>query len=713
MYFRVAALFALTLAAPAAHTADKRAVTIEDYYRVLTPSGLSASSDGKWLAYSVRATDLGRGKAQSDLWRIAVSGGEPERLTWTEDASETDPVFSGDGKRLAFVAQRGEQEHDQVWVLDVSGGEARSITDISTGASDLVWSPDGKHIAFTSLVYADCGADDACNEKRAKTRADGPSKAHLADELLYRHWTSWADGQVNHVFVVEVATGKVRDLTPGESEAPRLVIGGERQYEFSPDSAELVYSRNPDPPESLAWSTNGDVWVVPVAPDENGKTRPAKNLTVENHAWDGLPRYSPDGRFIAYVRQTQPGYESDILRLALLDRKTGKVRVLTEAFDNWVESFEWLPDSSGLVFSAPEEGQVPLFRVDVAGGAARKLATLATIHEFTLSPDGRRAYAIRSSIGEPREVWQIDFVARAAPRRLSFHNRALEAEVDFRPGEPMWVDGAQGKRVQLFVIKPHGFDASKKYPLILNVHGGPQGNWSDAFRGDWQMYPGAGYVVALPNPHGSTGYGQEFTAQISGDWGGAAYEDLMRVTDALEKLPYVDASRMGAMGWSYGGYMMNWFQGHTTRFKCIADMMGLFDLRSFYLTTEELWFPEWDLKGRPWDSELYEKWSPSNAMANFKTPQLIVTGEIDFRVDFAQGLMAFTALRRQGIPARLIVLPGSGHWPGWHDMALYYTAHLDWFHRWLGGDPAPWSVEDFVNNAVFDKETGKRVEKKE
>ena len=709
VFFTISICAVLAVALPALAT-DKRGFTIEDLYRVQTPSSVRASSDGQWVAYSVRTTDLGRGKAQSDLWRLPTAGGEPVRLTWTDDASETEPAFSADGKRLAFVAKRGEQEHEQVWVLDASGGEARAITSISTGASDIVWSPDGKYIAFTSLVYAQCGADDACNKKKAETRAKGPLVAHLADELLYRHWTSWSDGKVNHVLVVEVETGKVRDLTPGEREAPRLVIGGERQYDFSPDSAELVYTRNPDPIASQAWSTNSDLWVVPVEPDGKGNTRAATNLTQANPAWDGLPRYSPDGRFIAYLRQTQPGYESDIFRLALHDRKTGQSRVLTQSFDNWVEGFDWLPDSRGIVFSAPEEGQVPLFRVGLDGGPAHKLAALATIHEFTVSPDGRSAYAVRSSIGEPREVWQVDLTGKADPRRLSFHNRPLEDEADVRPAESMWVEGARGRRVQVFLVKPHGFDPSKKYPLILNVHGGPQGNWSDAFRGDYQVYPGAGYVVALPNPHGSTGYGQDYTAQISRDWGGAVYEDLMKVTDALEKLPYVDAARMGAMGWSYGGYMMNWFQGHTDRFKCLASMMGLFDLRSFHLTTEELWFPEWDLGGRPWDSELYEKWSPSNAIARFKTPQLVVTGEIDFRVDYAQGLMAFSALRRQGVPARLIVLPEAGHWPGWYEMALYYTAHLDWFHRWLGGDAAPWSVEDFVDNAVFDRETGKRVQ---
>jgi len=261
----------------------------------------------------------------------------------------------------------------------------------------------------------------------------------------------------------------------------------------------------------------------------------------------------------------------------------------------------------------------------------------------------------------------------------------------------------------MFIVKPHNFDPSRKYPLILNVHGGPQSNWADAFRGDWQVYPGVGYVVAFPNPHGSTGFGQDYTSEISGDFGGRVFEDLMKVTDSLEKLPYVDATRMGAMGWSYGGYMMMWFEGHTDRFKAIASMMGIYDLRSFHGATEELWFPEWDLEGRPWDSPDYERWSPSNFVKNFKTPTLVISGERDYRVPYTQSLHFFTDLQEMKVPSRLIIYSNAGHWPRWYEMALYYTAHVEWFNKYLGGDPPPWTTEQFLRNAVFDRTTGKRI----
>jgi dipeptidyl aminopeptidase/acylaminoacyl peptidase len=363
-----------------------------------------------------------------------------------------------------------------------------------------------------------------------------------------------------------------------------------------------------------------------------------------------------------------------------------------------------------MFFTGPVEGQNPIYRLDVESRNITQVLADKTIDEFEFTRDAGQMVYSRRSTGDPSEIFSVQISGGRAsqPRRLTRINEAIAAEVDIRPAESMWVDGAGGAKIQVFIVKPHGFDPARKYPLILNVHGGPQSQWADAFRGDWQVYPGAGYVVAFANPHGSTGYGQEFTAAISGDYGGAVFEDLMKVTDALEKLPYVDRNRMGAMGWSYGGYMMNWFAGHTDRFKAIASMMGLFDLRSFYGATEELWFPEWDLKGQPWNSDLYEKWSPSNYVKNFKTPTLVITGERDYRVPYTQSLQFFTALQKMNVPSKLMVYANAGHWPSWYEMALYYTAHLEWFNKYLGGEAPPWTSEQFLRNGVFDPQSGKR-----
>jgi dipeptidyl aminopeptidase/acylaminoacyl peptidase len=288
-------------------------------------------------------------------------------------------------------------------------------------------------------------------------------------------------------------------------------------------------------------------------------------------------------------------------------------------------------------------------------------------------------------------------------KQITNFNDELLKEYDFRPAEQFWVDGAGGKKMHVFMVKPHNFDENKKYPVILNVHGGPQSQWMDSFRGDWQVYPGSGYIVIFPNPHGSTGYGQEYTSAISGDWGGKVYEDLMLLMDEVEKMPFVDKDRIGAMGWSFGGYMMNWFQGKTKRFKCLASMMGIFDLESMWGATEELWFVNWDLKGQPWNSDLYEKYSPSNYIGNFSTPALIITGEKDYRVPYFQSIQYFTTLKTLGIDSRLIIFENDGHWPAHvKSMPLYYNAHLEWFNKYLGGDPAPYDSKKLITNTAFE-----------
>jgi dipeptidyl aminopeptidase/acylaminoacyl peptidase len=413
---------------------------------------------------------------------------------------------------------------------------------------------------------------------------------------------------------------------------------------------------------------------------------------------------------MAYRTQKTPRYESELFQLALYDRRSGTSRVISGRFNNWIDDFRWSSDSKSIVFSGEVEGHNPLFRVDVAGGAIAQVWSDQTIDAFEIARNGRDVFYIHRSVGEPAEVYRAELGETFAPSRkkLSTINRDLMNEVDIRPAEITTLAG-----IQVFIVKPHNFDPSKKYPLILNVHGGPQSQWADSFRGDWQVYPGAGYVVAFPNPHGSTGFGQEYTAEISGDWGGKVYEDVMKVTDELEKLPYVDKNRIGAMGWSYGGYMMNWLEGHTDRFKALASMMGIFDNRAFFGATEELWFPEWDLKGQPWNSDLYEKFSPANFVKNFKTPCMVITGERDYRVPYAQGLAMYTSLQKMNVPSRLIVYSNAGHWPNWYEMALYYTAHLEWFQKYLGGGGAPWTSETFLRNAVFDTSTGKRIEEEE
>lgn len=678
--------------------AAKRAFTIEDFYRVKTIGALDLSPDGKRIAFDVTTSDLPRGTRSTQIWMMASDGTDRRQLTSGEKSS-SGPRFSPDGKSLFFVSSRDGSQ--QLYRLPLDGGEAKKVTSVEGGISDPLLTPDGKQVVFSSDVYPECKGDQRCNERTAKRWEDGPLRAHMADTLLYRHWTDWKDGKRTHTFVAGLDGGKARELTTGDFDAPGFQVSGPLQYDVSPDGKELVVVSNRDP--HPASSTNSDLWLLSL----DGSSEP-RNITGANRAWDGNPKYSPDGKYIAYRTQRDPGYESSRSLLNVYERSTGKIITLTETFNDWVEDYEWSDDSRSIVFTGPVQGTNPLLRVDLATKKIDTIYADRTIDAFELTKDGSTVFYIGRSVGEPSEI----YTARAGStsrKALTDFNAQLMREVDVRPAESMWVDVGGGRKIHLFIVKPHGFDPSKKYPLIVNVHGGPQSQWADSFRGDWQVYPGAGYIVAFPNPTGSTGYGQELTAAISGDWGGRVYEEVMKVTDALEKLPYVDRNRIGAMGWSYGGYFMNWLLGHTDRFKAIASMMGLYDLRSFYGATEELWFPEWDLKGQPWNSDLYEKWSPSNYVKNFKTPTLVITGEKDYRVPYTQSLQLFTALQKMNVPSRLIVFPDAGHWPGWYEMALYYTAHLEWFEKYLGGGGPPWSTEAFLRNAVFDRETGERL----
>lgn len=677
-----------------AHGAERRAFEIADHYRAALVGSPSASPDGSPVAFEVRRYALEKGESWSEIWLVGGDGGGLRQMTFGRH-HDGSPVMAADGRSLAFLSDRSGEM--QLWRMAVDGGEARQLTRFPGGVGSPVWSPCGAWIAVVAEVYPECGVDPECNRTMRESVEAGPLSVRVTDELLYRHWDSWREGRFRHVLLVDAGTGEaVADLTPGRWDSPTFSLGGHPGMAFSPDGRELAVTSNRGP--SPATSTNSDLWLVPIG--EGGRPGEATNATASNPGWDGDPAYFPDGRFLAYRSQETPGNEADLFRLALLDRSSGAVRYLTDRgrFDNWIEGLAW--GGSKLFVQAAVEGRNPLFAVDLATGELERVVTDGTIDAWIPAADGRSVVYVRRGVDRPPELARVE-VESGDPRRLTFFNRALEEEVDLRPAEEMWVERGDGTRLHVFLVTPHGFDPARRYPLILNIHGGPQMQWTDSFRGDWQVYPGKGYVVAFANPAGSTGYGQDLTDAISCDWGGRVIDDLMTITDALEKLPYVDPGRMGAMGWSWGGYAVMWLEGHSDRFKALASMMGVYDLRSMHGATEELWFPEHEMCGPPWSSAEYERGSPSRAAERFRTPCLVVTGERDFRVPYTQSLHFFTDLQRRGVPSRLVVYPGAGHWPGWYEMAFYYLVHVDWFHRWLGGGEPPWPVEDFARNRVF------------
>jgi len=674
-------LLTLNPAAPA-HAAG-RPMTVDDLLAVKVVSDPQVAPDGTRVAYVVAARDLATDKTNSDLWLVPIKGGEPRRLT-TAPGADTHPRWSPDGKQIAFVSNRGGSA--QVWLLPVDGGEARQLTKLPVDVAGPIWSPKGDKIAFAAEVYPGKSPEETAAEDKRKAGTLGQAKVY--DHLMIRHWDKWDEGKRSHLFVADAATGAARDLTPKlEVNAPPAPFGGSNEYAFAPDGQELAFTA--EPVRDAAWSTNTDIWTVPAGGGE------PRNVTAANQAADAQPAYSPDGRFLAYVKQERPGFEADLWRLTIRPVEGKSAPNLGTIEGKWpVLSFAWVrseKQEAHFVATCDRAGREPLAELESAIGEA---AELTRSSGFVTRPIGGVNAAVRAVPGggtvylhgdaaHPAEVY---FVGDRDPReiRLTDHNAPLTAGLDLSRAEGFTFKGADGDDVSGWLVRPPGFDPGKKYPVVFLIHGGPQSAWRDEWHARWnlQMFAAPGYVVVAINPRGSTGYGQKFTDQISRDWTGRVYDDLMKGLDhALKTYPFLDGDRVAAAGGSYGGFMVNWMAGHTDRFKAFVSHAGVFDLTSKYGTTEELWFPEWEFGGTPWDNpEPYRTQSPGGSVANFKTPTLVIHGALDYRVPDAQGIGMFTAMQRRGVPSRLLYFPDEGHW------VLKPKNRVTWWrevHGWL------------------------------
>jgi len=668
-------LFVVALLSLTAYTQTKRPMTFDDLMAIKRIGDAQISPDGSRVAYVVSDVDKNLNRGKRSVWAVPTSGGSPQQLI-TSDKNDFSPRWSADGKWIAFLSTR--EGAPQIFVADAANPGAsnpRKVTSVPEGVGEFIWSPNGKMFAFTTDVYPGCQTLD-CVAKRSEAEEKSKVKAVIADRLLYRHWDSFKRGKRSHLFVVSSEGGEPKDLTPGDYDVPPFSLGDPTAFDFAPDSSEIVFARNTDKDEAL--STNNDLFIVSVNGGE------AKRLTGNNPGSDTTPRYSPDGKFIAYRSQARNGYESDRFLLMLLDRKAGTVKELSTNFDRWVGELAWSPDSQNIFIGAEDRGREMIGVASINGGI-KPLITNTASNGITLSSDGKALAFTRSSLTMPAEVFAANSDGTGA-RQLSQANANLLAQLDLNKAEDFEFVGALKAKIHGFIVKPPQFDKTKKYPMILIIHGGPQGAWLDNWGYRWnpQMWAARGYVAVLINPHGSTGYGQAFTEQISGAWGGAVYEDLMKGVDHMIDLGYVDPNRLGAAGGSYGGYMVNWILGHTNRFKALVSHAGVYNLTSMY-ATEELWFNEWEFKGTPWDNpELYTKWSPHLSAKNFKTPTLVVHGELDYRVPVGEGLQLFSTLQRKGVPSKLLYYPDEGHWilkP--QNSELWYRTVLDWFDQWL------------------------------
>jgi len=723
----LALAFVLTpfcIAQTAQPTAAKRPMTFEDMMQMKRLGETAVSADGKWLAYSVTTVNLDKNTKTAELWLQAIAGGEPIKLA-VALPGDSGVQFASDGKRILFLSGRVGSE--QIWLADFDGAtgatsNAKKLTNIATDAGDAIWSPDGNSVLFTSAVFPDCpaitptdnGVGDECNSDHDEALATSKVKAQIFTHLLYRHWDHFTEAKRTHLFLATVATGALRDLTPNDPHdvPPFSLEGGGCGCAFAPDSKELAFTENLDAEPAI--STNTDIFTLDLT---NPAAKPVKVSTALGG--DFNPAYSPDGKYLAWRSQARAGYESDKFRLMLYDRAAKTEKDLLPKLENWVDEFAWSPDAKALYVAWGFHGGTSLAPFSLEGRMGNTLNVFPVVSWSDLHPlpNGDGVLVTEMTVRSPSEVAKLQDVVESSKTpgksdeittllytkdtQVTHLNDVLLAQLD-RPGlENFWFTAADKTKLQGFLIRPPAFDPAKKYPVKFLIHGGPQGAWGDDWSYRWnpELFAANGYVVIMINMRGSTGYGQTIVDGVNGDWGGKPFTDLMEGLDYAEQhYSFIDKNRECALGASYGGYMANWVEGHTNRFKCIVSHDGMFNAESAFGTTEEDWFNIWEFKfpntqgGHPWDyygkpdaENPFRKWSPSLAAKNFHTPMLVVHGQLDYRLDVSEGFQIFDTLQLLKVPSKMLYFPDEGHWvlkP--QNARLWYKTVNDWVDEWTG-----------------------------
>ncbi len=670
---RIAALVAVFLLATrySLFAQSKQPLTFEKFLALQIAGDPRPSPDGSTVAFSVSVPSLEDNRNISRVWVVPAAGG-PARAITSGPGSDFSPRWSPDGRSLAFISTR--KDGSQVWTVPSGGGEPSRLTTLQSGVNDFLWAPDGKALYVVSDVKWPIEGQEIDRRNGAF-----PTQAKIWTDLMYRHWNEWRVGQRSHLFRIGIGDTSVKDLTPMDRDVPPIALGG-ADIAVSGAGNELAIVYNPD--QDVAQSTNNDVFVL-----ASGGGTPEQVTTRTGN--DHSPAFSPDGRQIAYLSMETPGFESDRQQLMLYDRGTRRHRALTADLDQNVHAFAWTPDGGAMVLEIEERGAHNLYRMELASGKRTLIVSGGVNANPRVLSRGDQVVFLRQTATLPPAVFTVR-IDGTGLRQLTTLNSAALAELDLPMLETFSFVGAMGDSVQSWLLKPPAFSPQRKYPVIYVVHGGPQAAMLDAWSARWnyQMFAARGYVVAAVNFHGSPGWGQKFVNSISRHWGDYPYEDLMKGLDVIAALPYVDSTRMGAAGASYGGYMINWMQGHTDRFKVMFSHDGIFNLPSAQGATEELWFPNYEFGAggvtNPETRAMLDRWSPHLFADKWKTPMLITHGQLDYRLDLSEGLQAFTALRVRSVAAKFLYFPDEGHWvlkP--RNRRLWWSTLLDWMDQYL------------------------------
>lgn len=669
------AFLMLFIIALSVNAQTKRAMTVEDMWNMKRIGGYDVSPDGKTIAFAVTTYKMETNKGNSDIYLIDTDGKNLRPFVATE-AGESAPKFSPDGKSIAY-SKKG-----QVWIADINGSNDRQLTTISTGAGGFVWSNDGNKMLFVSDVYPDC-PDDECNKKRDEEKEASPVKASIFTELMYRNFDHWRGEKRSHLFLFDLSTGETVDLTfKNTSDVPPLDLGTDWDYCFSPDGKEVALTMNVD--KVVAVSTNNEIYTINLDNVKKGEPAPLK-LISKSKGNDCQPVYSPNGRYIAFTSMARAGFEADKKSIMLYNRLTGELKNITEFVALTAGQIIWSEDSKYIFFEAPNQIYNSIYRINILTGDNVMFLKEHVNNTLVLSKDGETLYFKQQRSNLPFEIFKMKANSGGA-EQITYINKELLSQLEFNEIENFWSDGAEGAKVQSILVKPPFFDPNKKYPMIFLIHGGPQGHWNDDFHYRWntQLFASKGHVVVACNPRGSQGYGQKFLDEISRDWGGKVFTDLMLSVDyALANFKFIDSKNVFAAGASYGGYMINWIEGHTDRFNALVSHDGVFDFESMYGSTEELWFPDWEYGGPYWiDKTDYDKWSPNRYVKNFKTPMLIVHGGNDFRIPDTQAMELFTALQLMHVESKFLYFPDETHFvtkP--QNSRLWWNTIFDWFEK--------------------------------